>query len=183
MRATTTVLALLLAAQASAEPAPQSAPLAGMAFLAGDWNIAGGRMPLYGARPEGSEKVVPELDGKAYVMEVHTVLIGVEGQTMGTNDSVLLVYPDADAVKAEYTNGHVGTTYKVEIVEPGKLVRFTSDEPGAFSQFTYERKDPDTIEVTRAFKRQAEDASYAPLVTEILKRDKPAESVNPEPKH
>jgi hypothetical protein len=177
MRAITTILALLLATQASADPPPQPAPapqtasLAGMAFLAGDWNIAGGRVPLYGAHPEGFEKITPELDGKAYVMEVHTVLFGVEGQDMGTNDSVLLVYPDGDAIKAEYTNGHVGTAYKVEIVEPGKLVRFTSDKPGVFYQFTFALKDPDTIEVARAVKK-AEEEAFAPFEFETLKRRK-----------
>jgi len=173
-------LALALATPSFADPAPQisadavsqPAPLAGMSFLAGNWTIAGGRMPLFGARPEGSERVTPELDGKAYFIVDHSVLIGVEGQNLGTNDSVLLVYPDHDAIRAEYTNGQVGTAYNVEIVEAGKLVRLTSDKPGVFNQFTYTLQDADTIEVTRTFKRKADDDAYVPVVSEILKRIK-----------
>src|SRR5258707_15424601 len=101
MRVLIPAIVLCLASPAFAQPVTN---LAGVGFLVGHWTISDGRVFLFGAMPHGSSDITKEANGGAYVVRDHSVLVGVEGQNMGSNDSVMLIYSDGSTLRAEYTN-------------------------------------------------------------------------------
>ncbi len=101
--------------------APLGGPLAPLGFMVGDWRSAGQGV---GAGAGGVSSIHPELDGRILVRRDHVLT-----KTGGQFDIYMLVYPDADGLRAEFidTEGH--TIHYTAARQPGAGVVFES--PGS----------------------------------------------------
>ena len=93
----TAMLCVALAQNAGA------AELADIAFLAGHWNVAAGRVPLFGARPNGACDVVRQADG-SYVIREDIAIFGVEGQLLAKNVSTTTIFGGDGTLHADFAD-------------------------------------------------------------------------------
>ena len=166
-------IALLSIGAAPQKAEGQAPDLSQLQYLVGDWTITGGRMTLYGASPRGETEITSELNGRAYFVRDSFTLIGVEGQDLGKNDSVMLIYQDGTILRADFSNGRGALHYRGSISANAKSVVFESEPPqgAATYRFTYKQESPDTLTWTLEFKR-ADAATFGLLQTETLVRKK-----------
>jgi hypothetical protein len=123
---TIAAFAVAVAGPAVAQPVLKP-PLAGLGFLVGDWNSGEGKVADTGATSRGVSQVTIEADGWCLLRRDRNDIIGPDGRPTGGFSQIMLVYPQAGTLHADYADGegHVIHYDKAEIV-PGKSVVFTS---------------------------------------------------------
>jgi hypothetical protein len=126
------LLAVLLAAPfvstAVAQPAHLSPALAGLSFLVGDWSSTDGKVADTGGTSSGSSHITVAAGGAALVRQDHTDLRDAHGKPSAGFDQIMLIYAEAGAIHAEYTDGTHVIHYRTTSVTPGRAVTFVSDQ-------------------------------------------------------
>jgi hypothetical protein len=119
------------AAQGQIQERPAPA-LAGAGFLVGDWTAGGGAVAETGGRATGRSRVTLEAGGAVLLRRDHTDLFDAAGKPAGGFDQIMMIYPEAGTLHADYSDGTHLIHYVSAQVEPGRAVTFTSAAaPGA----------------------------------------------------
>ena len=149
-----TIGAIVMGAALSAGPAfaqdtglkPELAPLA---FLIGHWTSADGQVQATGARAVGTSVIEPAGGGAALLRRDHTDLTGADGKPAGTLDQVMMIYSEAGALRADYTDGVHVIHYRQVESTPGRSVVLTSPESSGTPRFrlTYQLVAPNRLMV------------------------------------
>jgi hypothetical protein len=144
------VVSICLVGPALAAPARTLQPeLAPLSFLVGSWTAG------QGAAPAGRSAFSIEAGGGALLRRDHTSLKGPDGKRARGLDQVMLIYPEAGGLKADYSDGTHVIHYVEAQVTPGRSVVFRSAiQPGAPTfRLTYATAPGDALAVT--FERAA----------------------------
>ncbi|MBI3675466.1 MAG: hypothetical protein HY243_02490 [Proteobacteria bacterium] len=140
-------------------------------FLLGHWKISDGRVFIWGARPNGTLDVTAEEDGSYLVKDKH-VLVGVEGQDMGSRDATTVIRCDGDVIRAESKMGASVIQYTIEPRADGRSATLTSfGTQGVAYRITYEMHDQDTLAFTLESK-QLSAKDFVSFEVQTLTRDK-----------
>lgn len=143
------LLAMAAAPPAPAQPVATQSPLAGLTFLIGDWSSGRGEVADTGGTSSGRSTITSEAGGAVMLRRDHTDLFDKAGRPMGGFDQIMMIYPEAGTVRADYSDGAHVIHYVSATVEPGAAVTFTSTvSPGvpAF-RLAYRLTEPDRLSV------------------------------------
>ena len=163
-------LAVLFAAPvAGAEPELQP-KLAEIGFLVGDWSNGQGHVSETGGMSTGASKVTVEAGGGVLLRRDHTSLYDRAGKPAGGFNQVMIIYPEAGTLHAEYSDGAHVIHYVTAEVRPGRSVTFTSAvQPGApVFRLAYELTSPDALVVT--FGMIPPGGAFQPIAVGTLRR-------------
>jgi len=163
---------LLLATPAYAG-ATLKPPLQPIAFLVGNWDTGEGKVAETGGTSKGGSMISVESDGSALLRRDHTELFDKAGKPAGGFHQTMLIYTDADKVKADYVDGEGHAIHYVSAdVVPGKSVTFNgAPGQGPLFKLTYEMKAPDQLAVTFGMTPPGA-AEFRPIATGTLKKMK-----------
>jgi hypothetical protein len=148
--ATVAAVSILLAGPAFAASAKKLGPeLEPLSFLVGNWTAGQGKVTETGGSATGRSAFSIEAGGGALLRRDHTSLKGADGKRAGGMDQVMLIYPEAGALKADYSDGSHVIHYTSAQVTPGRSVVFRSaPQPGAPSfRLTYSTTPDDRLDV------------------------------------
>jgi hypothetical protein len=147
--ALTAVLVVGTAALVRAQPVATHSPLAGLDFLIGDWSSGRGDVADTGGTSTGRSTMTSEAAGAVILRRDHTDLFDKSGRPMGGFDQIMMIYPEAGTVRADYSDGVHVIHYVSATVEPGVAVTFTSAaSPGAPTfRLAYRLTAPDRLSV------------------------------------
>ncbi len=162
-------LLLVLSPPAAAETTAAKPALAGIAFLVGSWVGSDGKVAETGGTSRGTSLMTLEANGAALLRRDHTELFGKDGKPSGNFDLIMLIYPEAGTLHADYSDGDHIIHYTSAAVVDGQSVAFTSTaEPNAPTfRLSYELKDPKTLFLT--FEIQPPGApGFAPIASGTL---------------
>jgi len=163
-------LAALFAAPA-AIAAPELQPkLAEIGFLVGDWSNGQGHVSETGGRSTGASKITVEAGGGVLLRRDHTSLFDRDGKPVGGFNQVMIIYPEAGTLHAEYSDGAHVIHYVSAEIQPGRSVVFTSAvQPGApVFRLAYELTAPDALIVT--FGMIPPGGDFRPIAVGTLRR-------------
>ena len=162
---------LVFATAAQAQPAPLAPPLAGLAFLTGGWSSGRGHVADTGDDSAGSSTVTVEANGGALLRRDHTELFGKDGRSKGGFDQIMLIYPDAGALRADYSDGSHVIHYTKVTVTPGHAVTFVSEaRAGApVYRLTYELQGPGALAVDFAMAAPG-TSDFRPVARGVLSK-------------
>jgi len=119
------VAAAFLASAAHAQVLKR--PLAGLSFLVGDWTSGQGKVADTGGTSSGRSRFEPAAGGAVLLRRDHTDLFYTSGAPAGGIDQIMMIYPEAGTLHADYSDGAHVIHYVTATVEPGKSVIFTSE--------------------------------------------------------
>jgi hypothetical protein len=144
------VLLSALAAPSRAQSVTLKPELAGIGFLVGSWGSGTGTVAETGGTSRGSSTIAPEANGSALLRRDHTDLFDRTGKPSGSFDQIMLIYPEAGTLHADYADGDHVIHYTSATVVPGTSVVFTTGtSPGAPAfRLSYVKSDSDTLAVT-----------------------------------
>lgn len=139
---------LALASPAMAQAALKP-PLAPLSFLVGNWKSDDGKVADTGGTSKGGSIITVQSDGSALLRQDHTELFDKAGKPAGGFHQTMLIYPDSNAIRAEYVDGEGHAIHYVSAdVTPGKSVTFTSAPgQGPVFRLSYELQSPGTLAV------------------------------------
>ncbi len=142
--------------------------LAGLSFLVGDWK-GGGKVTENGGSAVGVSTIRPETGGLALLRRDHTDLFDAAGKPSGGFDQVMMIYPEAGAVHADFTDGTHVIHYRRGEVRPGRSVVFISDaSPGAPTfRLSYDLTAPGQLTVSFSYAAPGSSA-FQPIATGVL---------------
>jgi len=137
------------ASSAAAEPAPLKPELSGIAFLVGKWDGGTGQVAETGGTSRGSSTIVPEVGGSVLIRRDHTDLFDPAGKASGSFDQIMMIYPEAGTLHADYSDGEHIIHYTSAVVVPGKSVVFATAASAGEPSFRlrYEKTDATTLAV------------------------------------
>lgn len=144
------LISALLAGPAFAATTKRLGPeLEPLGFLVGSWTAGQGKVAATGGAATGRSAFSIEAGGGALLRRDHTTLKGPDGKRTGGMDQVMLIYPEAGGLKADYSDGAHVIHYVSAQVTPGRSVVFRSaPQPGAPSfRLTYEAAPGDGLAV------------------------------------
>ncbi len=122
-----TVMGLLLATNVFAQPAGPAAGLAGVDFLVGRWIAdAPGKVAETGGTSSGVMTFTAEAGGAVLLRKDHVTLRDSSGKPSGAFDIIMMIYPEAGTLHADYADGQHVIHYTSAAVTPGHAVTFTS---------------------------------------------------------
>ncbi len=171
LRPLAAVLALL-AAPAAAQTALRLDPvIAPIGFLVGDWTSGAGRVADTGGTSTGASRVTVEAGGGALLRRDHTDLQDAAGKPAGGFEQVMLIYDEAGALHADYSDGTHVIHYRTAVVTPGKAVVFTSTAQGGMPVFrlSYALDGPDRLMVDFAMAPPGQ-SGFRPIASGSLVR-------------
>lgn len=172
MRAVTLALTLtLLAPLARAAPPRLKPELAGLAFLVGDWAGGRGRLSKTGGSWAAASHIVPAANGAVLLRQDETHLFTAAGEPAGSFSKIMMIYPEAGTLHAEYADGTHVIHFASATITPGKSVSFLSEtHPDAASfRLTYVLTAPDTLAVAFAIAPSGTQ-TYHPIAIGTLKK-------------
>lgn len=141
-------LSFLLAGAAWPQTSSQD-PWADWKFLLGEW-AAGESSGVPGQASKGGFTLTPDLDGKILVRRNHAEYPAADGRAAIVHDDLMIVYHEAGATKAFYSDneGHV-IRYDIRVSGDKKRIIFLGEKlPGAPQyRLTYEDVRPGTAKV------------------------------------
>jgi len=118
---------LLLATTAFAKTANLKPELAGIEFLVGHWtSLDQGKVAETGGTSTGVIYFTPEVGGSVLLRKDHVNLFDRSGRPSGSFDILMMIYPEAGALHADYSDGEHIIHYTAADVSPGHSVSFTS---------------------------------------------------------
>ena len=127
-------MAGLLAATGGSAQTPALKPgLQGLQFLVGRWSPpTRGRVADTGGASAGEISFTPEAGGAVLLRRDHVHLYDARGKPTGDFDILMMIYPEAGAIHADYADGDHVIHYASAKVDPGRAVTFdTAPTPGA----------------------------------------------------
>lgn len=131
------ITTLLLSAPLSAAPtvSPEIAPLA---FLVGRW--AEGQGSAEGRTVHGGFSFEPVAGGQALLRRDRSEVFDIGGRAPQTVEQIMLIYPEAGHLRADYFDGAHAIHYTDAAIIPGRSVQFTTTGAKGSSAFrlTYE---------------------------------------------
>lgn len=144
MRGLLVAVSLLVAPAVSAQTLqPALQPLA---FLVGDWTSDDGQVQQTGARSKGVSHITVDANGGVLLRRDHTDLVGRDGKPAGGFDQVMMIYPEAGAIAADYSDGQHVIHYRAARIEPGRSVEFAATGMPRF-RLRYAAVSPDALRV------------------------------------
>jgi hypothetical protein len=172
MKASALILALtVLFAGSAACAAPELQPkLAEIGFLVGDWSNGQGHVSDAGETSTGASTVTVEAGGGVLLRRDHTSLFDRNGKPAGGFNQVMIIYPEAGTLHADYSDGAHVIHYVTAEVQPGRSVTFTSAvQPGApVFRLAYELTAPNALIVT--FGMIPPGGGFQPIAVGTLRR-------------
>jgi hypothetical protein len=146
---------LLLATSASAQtPSAQRPALApgleGLTFLVGHWSTpTRGKVAETGGASSGEVDFTPEAGGAVLLRKDHVRLYDAGGKPAGGFDIIMMIYPEAGAIHADYADGDHIIHYVSAKVDAGRAVTFTSAASPTAPTFrlSYVLTKPRTIDI------------------------------------
>jgi len=172
MKASVLILSLaVLFAGSAARAEPELQPkLAEIGFLVGDWSNGQGHVAETGGASTGASKVTVEAGGGVLLRRDHTSLFDRNGKPAGGFNQVMIIYPEAGTLHADYSDGTHVIHYVTAEVRPGRAVTFTSAvQPGApVFRLAYELTAPDALIVT--FGMIPPGGGFQPIAVGTLRR-------------
>ena len=177
MKISVAIFGLIVIAAGTLSPASAQTPnvkIADLSFLIGHWDIIGGRITLYGARPRGTVDIATVGNGAGLLIQSHGVAIGVEGQPVTTSEGAALIYLDGGILNAEYVSRTKSTHYRATSVVPGHSVIFVSDPRpnGALLEDTYELQEDGRVVANELVQNPGQQAFGLNESEELKKADK-----------
>jgi len=150
------------------------AKIADLSFLVGHWDIIGGRISLYGARPRGTVDIEMVGNSSGLLIQSHGVAIGVEGQRVASSEGALLIYLDGGILNAEYVSRSKSVHYKATSLVAGHSVTFTSDARpnGALLGETYELQEDGRVVANELVQNPGQNTFGVNESEELKKPDK-----------
>jgi hypothetical protein len=141
-----------------------------MGFLVGHWSGGAGVVSDTGGTSKGDSIVTAEAGGAALLRRDHTDLFDSKGKPTGGFDQIMLIYPEAGAIRADYSDGQHVIHYTSAMVTPGKSVVFTSAQgTGPVFRLSYDLQSPDTLNVSFTMEPPGQTV-FNPIATGTLKR-------------
>ncbi len=166
------VAALAGSAVAARAQAPELKPeLTGVGFLVGDWSSGKGVVAETGGTSTGSSRIGVAANGAVLLRQDRTNLFDKGGKPSGSFDQVMMIYPEAGTLHADYSDGtHVIHYIRADVVA-GKSVAFSSaSAPGApIFKLTYTLTAPDTLGVSFGMTPPG-GTSFVPIATGTLRK-------------
>lgn len=134
---------------ASAQAPPLKPELSGLAFLVGGWAASDGTVAETGGHASGTSRITVEAQGAVLLRRDHTVLTDANGAPAGDFDQIMMIYADAGAVRADYSDGTHLIHYDLAQIEPGRSVTFASRGPADAPTFrlTYALTAPNVVAI------------------------------------
>ncbi|MDR3506590.1 MAG: hypothetical protein P4L64_01705 [Caulobacteraceae bacterium] len=144
------IVALLSAPMVEARASDLKGPLEDVSFLAGEWNGARGQVFDTGGTSTGRSSFTAEVGGMVLLRRDHTDLFDKVGKPQGGFDQMMWIYPEGNALRADYSDGQHVIHYVRTQVTPGHSVMFMSEaQPGAPTfRLTYTLTAPDALTVS-----------------------------------
>jgi len=145
--------AVVLAAWAATAHAQQpglKGELAGVAFLVGDWTAGRGVVVDTGGSSEGSSRIAIAANGAVLLRQDRTNLFDKAGKPKGGFDQIMMIYPEAGTLRADYSDGTHIIHYTHADVVPGKSVAFFSaaSQGAPVFKLTYTLTAPDALRIS-----------------------------------
>lgn len=137
----------LNAIAASADSPALSRQLAPLSFILGDWNGSG--KIENGGTAKGVSSIHPVLGGAGILRRDRTDLFAADGKSIGGYDQMMLIYPEAGTLHADFLDGqHVIHYVRVEMI-PNQTVTFATAEGTGAPVFhlTYSKTDANTVHI------------------------------------
>ena len=144
-----TVAALMLPAALHAQATRTGSTLAGLSFMLGDWQSGQGQVADTGGTAKGQSAMTLEAGGNVLLRRDHTDLFDKLGKPTGSFEQVMMIYPEAGTLHAEYSDGQHVIHYVSADVVAGRSVTFTSaSQPNAPTfRLQYSLTAPRTLSV------------------------------------
>lgn len=148
-------------------------PLAGLAFLVGDWDSGTGQVADTGGTSKGRSTITAEAGGNVLLRRDHTDLFDKAGKPVGSFEQVMMIYLESGTIHADYSDGTHIIHYVRAEVTPGKSVTFTSAASGGAPTFrlAYTLADPTTLAIAFAMAPPG-GSDFHPIATGTLNRAK-----------
>ncbi|UAL10175.1 hypothetical protein [Caulobacter segnis] len=126
--------------------------LRGLSFLVGGWKDAKGVVADTGGTSTGRSSFTAEAGGAVLLRRDHTELFDKTGKPSGGFDQIMMIYPEGDGLRADYSDGEHVIHYDRAEIDPGKAVTFTSvAQPGRpVFRLSYRLPPPDRLSVSFA---------------------------------
>jgi hypothetical protein len=119
--------ALLVASTASAQTSSLKGGLQGIDFLVGHWSTpTRGKVADTGGGSSGESNFTPEVGGSVLLRKDHVSLYDAAGKPSGGFDIMMMIYPEAGGIHADYADGDHIIHYTSATVTPGQAVTFVS---------------------------------------------------------
>ncbi len=152
-------LSVVLAADPAVAAKPAD-PLAGLAFLDGNWVAEPD-----GQGGSGAFSFARELDGRVVVRRNHAVVPARGERPGGVHDDLLVLWAENGAVKADYwdNEGHV-IRYEVA-ASPGRAVFTSTAGPGPRFRLVYTEREPGLVDVTFEIAPPGKPDAFAPYLS------------------
>jgi hypothetical protein len=147
--------------------------LAAVSFLIGDWSGGKGVVADTGGTSTGVSRITVAANGAVLLRQDRTSLFDKAGRPSGGFDQIMMIYPEAGTLRADYSDGTHVIHYTRADIAPGKSISFSSaSQPGApVFRLTYTLTAADTLSVT--FGMTAPGAvAFTPIATGVLHKDR-----------
>jgi hypothetical protein len=163
--------AAFLAVAAHAQGPALKPVLAGLSFLVGDWTSGKGKIADTGGTSTGRSRFEPAAGGAVLLRRDHTNLFDASGAPAGGFDQIMMIYPEAGTLHADYSDGDHVIHYVTASVEPGKSVIFTSEAKSGAPTFrlAYALEDSGTLSVSFSM-AQPGSGEFRPIATGTLEK-------------
>jgi hypothetical protein len=163
------LVAMTLASAASAQTLKPE--LAGVGFLVGDWSTGQGKVADPGGTSTGRSRIEWVAGGAVLLRRDHTELFDASGKPAGGFDQIMMIYPEAGTLRADYADGTHVIHYVTASVEAGHSVTLSSAvRPDAPTfRLTYTLRTPTTLDVAFSMAPPGSDA-FRPVATGTLEK-------------
>ena len=171
------ILAGLLVASAAPAQPPASAELKpalqGLGFLVGHWSTPTRGKMAGGGSSTGEISFTVEAGGAALLRKEHDSFYDAAGKATGTTDVVMMIYPQAGTLHADYVDGDHVAHYSSTNVDPGRAVTFTTASIAAAPTFrlTYTLTAPGVVDIAFAMAPPG-SSDFHPIATGSATRDR-----------
>ena len=174
MKACTALFAsLLLTTPAVAQTVGLRPGLADIGFLVGHWSSATpGKVVDSGETSIGQISFTPEVGGSVLLRKDHVILYDRSGKPAGGFDIMMMIYPEAGTLHADYSDGQHIIHYTSALVTPGQSVIFTSAASPGVPRFrlSYILLSPRTLDIEFSMAPPG-DGAFHPIATGAAQRD------------
>ncbi len=167
------LLAITVSARAAGPAAGLAPGLAGIGFLVGHWSSRiPGVVAETGGTSTGTISFTPEVGGHVLLRRDHLGLLDRSGRAAGGFDILMMIYPEAGTLHADYSDGQHVIHYASALVRPGRSVSFTSAaSPGAPTfRLAYTLVGADTLDIAFAMIPSGR-SGVRPIATGTAHRD------------
>jgi hypothetical protein len=149
--ATPMLAGLLLATAVSAQTPVLKPGLQGLSFLVGRWSTpTRGKVAETGGASTGEVSFTPEAGGAVLLRKDHVRLFDAAGKPTGGFDIIMMIYPEAGTIHADYADGDHVIHYTSATLDPGRAVTFLSAPSPSAPTFrlAYALTRPNVIDIT-----------------------------------